>query len=157
MLEILDIKLGGLLILSLFQSQVSPEQIGIISLYVGILSLVVGIVAAIYAFISASRSERLLRRLIVYPFRELDKQMSQLPVANRKDLFFLFGISKGRKAFTLKEIRDLLGQFGEEAVSLLVEEGWMNREIGQYTVYRINPERRPYLTFLIESGEYGME
>jgi len=126
--------------------------LSVLSFWIGIVSFVVGIAAMVYAYKSASRSDRLLRRLVVYPFRELDLAISQLPPVQREELVQLFRMSSAKRRFDLDDAREELGQFAEVSLDLLVEQGWLRREGSTPPKFRINPDRKAYLTFFTEAS-----
>jgi hypothetical protein len=125
----------------------------ILSFWLGIVSLIVGIVAAVYAERSARKGEALLKRLIVYPFREFDLAISNLTEMQQEELIRLFIMSKGKEWFKLDRATSELGDFARPSLNLLLEKGWLIQESNGETKYRINPDRRGYLTFFIEANE----
>lgn len=129
------------------------STLSILSFWIGLISFVAGIAATVYAYKSANRGDRLLRRLVVYPFRELDLAISNLTPVQREELIQLYRISRGKQRFTLSDVIQEIGQFGEVSLNLLVEEGWLRREGREGTEFRINPDRRAYLAFYIEASQ----
>lgn len=133
-------------------------SLSLISFWIGLISLGVGIVAAIYAYLSAQRGENLLRRLVIYPFREMDFALSRLTDLQRDELILLFRFSRsGKQSFTADDARKILGQFGTASVGVLVNEGWIKRVDGTESTYCINPDRRAYLVFFSEASQEKKE
>ncbi len=75
----------------------NESSLTVIAFWLGLLSVLVTSVAAVSASISTYESRKLLKRLIIFPFRDQDKEMSLLPGTLREDLLLLFLYSKGKR------------------------------------------------------------
>ncbi|HEV2783055.1 MAG TPA: hypothetical protein VGX25_27045 [Actinophytocola sp.] len=121
-------------------------------LVIGAVGTVVSVLALFYAAMAAKRSDALLRRLVVYPFRELDIQYAKLTEDERDALLDIYahhadayrstGARPTNEAVEARPTDPALLQF-------LVAEGWLQRHGG--VAYRLNPDRLPYLRFLEET------
>ncbi len=130
---------------------VGESPLAILSFWIGLISLVAGILAMIYASKSATRSDRLLKRLVVYPFRDLDLAMSNLTPLQREELLQIYN-KFGNRKFQASDALPILGQFANATLDLLVEEKWLVREVNDVAKFRVNNERRPYLAFFVEAN-----
>jgi len=141
--------------LSLWYSQfvVGESRLSIISFWIGLTSFVTGIAATIYSYQAARGSDRLLRRLVIYPFRELDLAISNLTPVQRDELIQLYRMSHGKRSFTVGDATKVIGQFAEASLEVLAEEGWLRKEGKDETRFRVNPDRRAYLVFSIEAEQ----
>lgn len=130
------------------------DTLTIISFIIGIISLIITIAALVYAYIAASKSEKLLKRLVVYPYRELDKNIQGLMLIDKERLFELFE-KFGRNSFTEEEVKKIFPlHILEISLKTLVENRWL---IKKDRIYTINGDRIPYLNFYMESIKNGNE
>ena len=122
-------------------------------LLVGILGTIVSLLALFYAALAARRSDALLRRLVIYPFRELDIKLAELNDTERQGLLELFqNTSDGRQPIdgqVLAVVRSRVPELGQSMLGFLVRTEWLEK-IDQAT-YRLNRDRLPYLRFTLES------
>jgi predicted NodU family carbamoyl transferase len=70
----------------------------VLNLILGLLGLIASVVGLFYAALAARRSEKLLRRLVVYPFRELDVAFARLNDREQSVVKSLFARSQGASA-----------------------------------------------------------
>lgn len=140
---------------SLYAQLIGDEStLAVISFWMGLLSFVAGLAASLYSYKSAQRSDKLLRRLVVYPFRELDRAMSNLAPLEREYLVQLYQMSNGKRSFSLDDAEQELGQFARASLNSLVEGEWLLRQGREEPEFRINPDRRPYLVFHVEATKH---
>jgi len=120
----------------------------ILSFAIGIMSLMVTSFAAVYAYRAATRSDRLLKRLVVYPFRELDFEYSELLEVERELLMKVFSLVTSGQEVIISDISSerLRSVDIEIALHTLVERKWLVR---QDECLGPNPDRVPYLTFCL--------
>ena len=131
----------------------------ILGFVIGVLGFIVSAGALFYAWIAARRSDALLRRLVVYPFRELDIEFAKLTSAERRSLLTIYaGTDGGTRGIDSDLDRTLTSgnkDYGGDMLSFLEAERWLVKsDDGQF---RINRDRRPYLTFLDETEMRGIE
>jgi hypothetical protein len=120
-----------------------------VNLGLAVIGIVLSVGSLIFAYLAASRSDRLLKRLVVEPFRDLDTVYGKLTQAERTLLLQVFssqrGAGKGISA-NRQPSDDLLPQ-DANALEFLREQDWLQ----QIDPPIINPDRIPYLTFIRES------
>jgi len=122
-------------------------------LIIGTLSLIVSIVAAGYAVAAARRSDRILKRIVIYPYRELDGHYAELSSLERLALSEVVRKVNVQARFTRSELAAVSehASDGDCAIDKLIELHWLEND-GQ--MLRPNPDRIPYLKFMKES-QYG--
>jgi len=125
----------------------------IAGLIVGICGTVVSIFALFYAFLAAHRSEALLRRLVVYPYRELDIAFAGLTAAERDALMELYSrTAEGSKPIdtdVIAQVRLLVPELSPQMLGFLAQKAWLQSD--ETKIYRISHERSPYLNFVSEA------
>lgn len=123
------------------------------SFIIGLLGTLVSIFALFYAALAARRSEALLRRLVVYPYRELDIRLAELNPAERSALLALYGTTNRGKSDvdsdTVVAARSRAPEISSQMLAFLAERHWLEKTSGSR--YRLNGERLPYLHFLCET------
>ena len=120
---------------------------------INFLSLLVSFFSLLYAFRAATRSDKILKRLVVYPFRNLDFEFSKLTSNEQKILQQLFLLTKNDSGtiekvsarLSLKDIEDL-----DLAIDLLKENQWISIIGGNISIKR---DKIPYLNFVKEGAE----
>lgn len=121
-----------------------------LSLTVGVVSLGVSGASAVFAYRASTKSDRLLRRLVVYPYRNLDVEYSNLTDEEQSLLLQVTRLQKGQRGVAAEDL--LSGTLRESEIVLatrrLTASGWLSeRESGLI----LNPDRAPYLNFVRES------
>jgi hypothetical protein len=129
----------------------------LVNLVIGVLATLISVFGLIYAALAAKRSDILLRRLVVYPFRELDIAFAALTEHERKVLLHLYTSTRHGQVALSDEGIDSIKQeyqiFDIQMLSFLEERRWIERDReGKYT---INSDRLPYLHFLNEAKKRG--
>lgn len=126
----------------------------IAGLAVGVLGTLVSVFAVFYAAQAARRSDALLRRLVIYPFRELDIRFAALNDAERSGLLALYDCtSEGRQSIdpaVVTAARTQVPALSPMMLDFLARQSWLERTDG--AGYRFNRDRLPYLRFVIESS-----
>jgi len=120
----------------------------IAGLAIGVIGALVSLLAAYYSAVAARRSEQLLRRLVIYPFRELDIAFARLNSIEQEILMGFFRVHNG---FPESGITGESSSSATDGAVLrfLMTQGWLVEDVPQG--YRINPDRVPYLTFTAEA------
>jgi hypothetical protein len=130
------------------------ERLGLV---LGVIGTATSILALFYAFLAARRSDALLRRLVIYPFRELDVAFASLNQREREVLKLLFQDShSGRLAITneiLAVVASTAPDAGPDMLRYLEREHWLTR--AEDNLLCVNADRTPYLTFLRETESEG--
>lgn len=127
--------------------------IGAVSFWVTVASLAVGIGALVFAFLSAKRGGRLLKRLVVYPFREQDQEWASFKESERVYLLDLYrSTTRGRKELDSAAIAPFIAkslQYSSDLVDFLVGKGWVERT--EKRGLRIARQKLAYLNFIVET------
>jgi len=125
----------------------------IAGLAVGVLGTLVSVFAVFYAAQAARRSDALLRRLVIYPFRELDTTFAALNDEERRGLLALYhGTSEGRQSVdpaVVTAAKTQVPALSPMMLDFLAGQNWLERADG--SGYRLNRDRLPYLHFVTES------
>jgi hypothetical protein len=127
--------------------------VAVAGLVVATLGAVVSVFALIYAAQAAHRSERLLKRLVIDPFRDLDFSYAELNEDERRGLLALYDCtSEGRQIVDAEAITKAGTQAPDLSpvmLAFLVGQEWLKLIDG--ATYRFNRDRLPYLHFVVES------
>jgi hypothetical protein len=112
------------------------------------------LVGVFYASLAVRRSDALLRRLVVYPFRELDSSFARLNGQEQVAIQCLYPkTSDGQVELTnriLTELRAERPGMTDAMIDCLCEQGWIiGRQDGSQAV---NQDRAPYMAFLREAS-----
>ena len=129
--------------------------VGVVGLLVSVTALIYSIIAARQATKAANRASALLSRLVVYPFRELDRRHAALAPNEVMLLRAIYDISKLRKApitrVSLQEQMPRGSRVSQEAIKKLAEDGWIVLPQEDSGGFLINSDRAPYLAFLVHA------
>ena len=111
----------------------------ILGFVIGVLGFIVSAGALFYAWIAARRSDALLRRLVVYPFRELDIEFAKLTSAERRSLLTIYaGTDGGTRGIDSDLDRTLTSgnkDYGGDMLSFLEAERWLVKsDDGQFRI-----------------------
>lgn len=130
----------------------------IAGLIIGVLGTVLSAVALVYAALAAHRSEALLRRMVVYPFRELDVSFAALNDSERSVLLRLYSVTlQGALPITpelIGQIREDMPDLSSHMLNFLTGHDWL--AVTSPNVFRLNRDRLPYLHFIREAQK-GIE
>jgi hypothetical protein len=130
----------------------SGGSLGAVGLVVGVLGTLVSVLALFYAFLAARRSDALLRRLVVYPFRDLDIHFAALTDTERSALTKMYAAThNGHEDLSdqlIADIRINVPALSSQMLAYLEEQHWIERTSSHY---HLNRDRLPYLHFLQET------
>jgi hypothetical protein len=122
-------------------------------LTVGAIGTIVSLLALFYAALAARRSDALLRRLVIYPFRELDISLAKLTDTERCGLLELYSTTSDGKRLIdgdiLATARARVPELTPAMLSFLIRQEWLQPV--DKASYRLNRDRLPYLHFVLES------
>ncbi len=126
----------------------------IASFWIGLVALLVTIGAFVFAFISASRADILLKRLVIYPFRDLDQAWASLKESERQFILNLFRrTNMGKGTLSIEAMEDFATtsqEYRKEMLNFLIERGWIDRTDAGI---KIHGDKSPYLNFIMEAEE----
>jgi hypothetical protein len=129
----------------------------LINLALGIAGVVLSAFGLFYAWLAARRSDSLLRRLVIYPFREFDVAFARLNEKEQSVVKALFlqthGVSTPLTDAQLATISAKVPDAGPAMMSFLEAEGWLRRDRDGALV--VNSDRAPYMSFLREAESQG--
>src|SRR6266508_5475960 len=112
-----------------------------LSLSLSIVGIVASVVGVFYAALAARRSDSLLRRLVVYPFRELDVAFARLNEGEQSVVKTLFDRTQsGSAPLTETILAEVSAEFpdaGSAMMTFLVRENWLRRSRGGSLVVKI--------------------
>jgi hypothetical protein len=125
-----------------------------ISLAVGIVGSVTSTAALIYAFNAAKRSEALLRRLVVYPYRELDVKFAGLSGREQSLLLVLAEAARRKSqgslnALVTTDALEGIPEYSIDVAEYLERDGWVDLTPEGC---RLNASRHPYYMFMLEAS-----
>jgi hypothetical protein len=127
------------------------------NLILGLTGTIASVLSLFYAALAARRSEALLRRLVVYPFRELDVAFARLTTREQSVVQALYDRALGGSVTLTERVLDNVStefpDAGPAMMAFLERENWLRR--GQGGVLEVNPDRTPYMTFLAEVESEG--